>query len=140
MVIDRFIFVMGLFWPIVSGVPGEYIQHQSRKRMLASLASPNDVTVAGADATLVKPSSGVPSSTRRRKKGRLSIDLHGNTVHILPSEDPFELVGSFFENQSDEMSLTITPASALRLGLISLSASGAIFAAFMGTLRILAPL
>lgn len=140
MVLDRFILVMGLFWPRVLGVPGEYIQHQSRKRMLASLSPPSEATVAGGDATLAKASSVIPSSTRRRKKGRLSIDLHGNTVHMLPSDDPFELVGNFFEPQSDEMSLTLTPASAFRLGRISLSASGAIFAAFMGTLRILAPL
>jgi hypothetical protein len=136
--IDRFFLVMGLFWPRVSGVPGEYMQYQSRKRTLASLSPPNEATVTGVDATL--PSSTIPASTRRRKKGRLSIDLHGNTVHILPSDDPFELAERSFENQSDEMSLTLTPMSALRLGSISLSASGAIFAAFMGTLRLLAPL
>ena len=140
MAIDRFFLVMGLFWPRVSGVPGEYMQYQSRKRTLASLSPPNEATVTGVDATLVKPSSTIPVSTRRRKKGRLSIDLHGNTVHILPSDNPFELAESFSENQSDEMSLTLTPVSALRLGGISLSASGAIFAAFMGTLRLLAPL
>jgi hypothetical protein len=133
----RLLVVIALLLPHGSGNQEQRFPRPYRKRTLVASGADKDATQENADGFMSSPSS---PSRRRRRKGRLSFDLHGHTMHIVPPDNQLEVAGSFCEHQYDEASLTITPKSALRLGKISLSIVGAVFTAFMGTLRLLAPL
>ena len=136
----RLLVVTALLLPIGSGNQERCLPEalrRYRKRTLLASSAENESAPVNADASISRPSS---PSRRRRRKGRLSVDLYGNTLHIIPPNDPQELHESSSEQPYDEVSLTITPRSAMRLGGISLSILGAVFTAFMGTLRLLTPL
>ena len=140
----RLLVVTALLLPQGSGHQERYVPEaprRYRKRTLLASSAENESTPpnTNANGAISRQRRTSLQSRRRRKKGRLSFDLHGNTLHIIPTNDPLEL-DAHFREQYDEASLTITPRSALRVGNISLSALGAVFTAFMGTLRLLAPL
>jgi len=138
MIDRRLLIVVGLILGGALGDTGPTIQpHNQKLNYLAS--SPAKEASSEADGAVPKPSAPTKRMHKRRK-GRLSINLYGNTMHILPSDDPLDIAGNFFEDQSDEVSLTIGPTSAIRLAKIALAVSGTFFGAFMGTLRLLAPL
>ena len=133
----RLLVVIALLLPLGSGNQEQRFPRPYRKRTLVASGAYKEATQENADGFISSPLS---QPRRRRGKGRLSFDLHGHTMHIVPTNNQLEVAGNFGEEQYDEALLTITPKSALRLGKISLSIVGAVFTAFMGTLRLLAPL
>ena len=132
----RLLVVITLLIPQGSGHQEHRFPRPYRKRTLVASGAEKEANSENADGFISSSSS---HTRRRRRKGRLSFDLHGHTMHIVPP-NKLGFSGSFGEQQYDEASLTITPKSALQLGKLSLSIVGAVFTAFMGTLRLLAPL
>jgi hypothetical protein len=100
--------------------------------------APDDITMEHSSMRLPQRKFSVlPRSTTKKRHGRLSIDLQGNSF------------GMSFNNDDDtsrsieptsETSLSIDPAATVRLVRVVLASSGAFISAFMGTLRLLAPL
>jgi len=100
--------------------------------------TPDDIIMEHSSMRLPQRKFSVlPRSTTKKRHGRLSIALQGNSF------------GMSFNNDNDtsrsieptsETSLSIDPAATVRLVRVALTSSGAFISAFMGTLRLLAPL
>ena len=82
--------------------------------------------------------SAIPSS-KSKSKGRIKVDLRGNIFKLTRADPPFNTT-TLQEKDDDSLSMTIDPMSTWRLLKLSFSATSSLASAFMGTLRLLAPL
>jgi hypothetical protein len=101
----------------------------------------NESLVPAASST----STAVPLKQRRqgRTKGRLAIELQGCEIHPLLSSDallPISQQDSLSTSTLREVSMTLDPLSLIRLIKTGALLSNSFFIAFLGTLRLLAPL
>lgn len=115
---------------------------------LHSTTTPND------DKDIMPHSSSIIRLTQQRKvprsittekqqrQGRLSIDVRGNSFGMSYNNNDKndDTLSRAMMEPTSETSLSIDPAATVRLIRIALASSGAFISAFMGTLRLLAPL
>ena len=76
----------------------------------------------------------------KQRKGGLTIDMQGNAFGKSTSFDYADEKSSLLRESTTEASVSMDLAATARLVRIALATSGAFISAFMGTLRLLAPL
>jgi len=76
----------------------------------------------------------------KQRNGRLTIDMQGNAFGKSTSFDYVDEKSSLLRESTTEASVSVDLAATARLIRIALATSGAFISAFMGTLRLLAPL